>query len=250
MAALKSKFSAGAQLAPPKKLVQNALGAAKGTTGGGLQTIAANGGVTPGAPSPMPINPQFGADVNAAQLNLDTTLQGNQALRGQLGSQYGLGVDASGNVFDDKSNPWSKAAALQTAHDNAVRGTNTSYAARGQLYAGSRINAQNYNEEQTLRGRDALVREFMAANTGLKNSDLAATNAYNSAYSNAQAANTQYALEHPPDVAATAGAVAPLQDTNASAAPYKTVPGKDSKGNPGVWHIYPGANGKRVFVRG
>lgn len=217
-----------------------------------LQTIAPQGGVSAGAApaapdaAAMPINPQFGADVNSAQLNLSTTEQQNEAARSQLGSQYGFGVDASGNVIDDHSNPYSRAAALQTAHDIAVRGTNTSYAARGQLYAGSRINAQNYNETQALKGRDQLIREFMAQRSGLANSDAAARNAYLSAIGQASAANAQFALDHPPDVASTAT----LQGTPGatSAAPFKTVPGKDSKGNAGVWHVYP--DGRKVFVRG
>jgi hypothetical protein len=193
----------------------------------------------------MPVNPQFGADVNSAQLNLSTTTQQNEAARGQLGSTYGFGVDASGNVIDDHSNPYSRAAALQTAHDNAVRGTDTSYAARGQLYAGSRINAQNYNETQALKGRDQLIREFMAARTGLSNSDTAAQNSYLSAVGQANANNTQYALDRPPDAASTAT----LQSTPGATSKlaFKTVPGKDSSGNVGVWHVYPD---HKVFVRG
>lgn len=246
MAALRSAF---AKLTPGKAVKRPTVSlAGRPANGklGALQTIAPNGGVASPAASadsgasPMPVNPQFGADVNAAQLNLSTTTQQNEAARGQLGSEYGLGVDKSGNVIDDHSNPYSRAAALQTAHDNAVRGTDTSYAAQGQLYAGSRINAQNYNETQSLKGRDALIRDFMARRTGLANSDTAANNAYLNAISSASAANTQYALDHPPPPAASAT----LQDTPGAVTklPYKTVPGKG-----GVWHVY---SDHKVFVRG
>lgn len=251
MAALRSAF---AKLAPGKAVKRPTVSlAGRPANGklGALQTIAPLGGVAAPAADPAggavaaPVNPQFGSDVNAATLNRDTTLQQNDAAREQLGSQYGFGVDASGNAIDDHSNPYSRAAALQTAHDNAVRGTNTSYAANGQLYAGSRINAQNYNETQALKGRDALIREFMAARTGLANSDTGATNAYLNAIGQANANNTQFAIDHPPDVAATAT----LQGTPGatSKASFKTVPGKDSKGNAGVWHVYAD---HRVFVRG
>lgn len=169
--------------------------APKAANPGGL--LAANGGVTAtAAPAYAPaIDPQFGADVNAAQLNLSTTLQQNEAQRGQLGSSYGFGVDASGNVMDDHTNPFSKAAALQTSYDNSQRGTLNSYAARGQLYSGAIQNAQDWNQHQNLQGRDTLMREFMGARSQLDMSDTGAKNAYSSAVSQAQAQAAQYALE-------------------------------------------------------
>jgi hypothetical protein len=146
---------------------------------------------------PAPIDPSYGANVNAAQRNLTTTLQEDEAQRAQLGSTYGLGVDSAGNVVDDHSNPYSRAAALQTAYDNSVRGTNNAMAARGQLYSGALQNAQNYNAHQNLMGRDALVREFRNAQSALLKRDLSARNAYEDSISAAEAAKAIFALEHP-----------------------------------------------------
>lgn len=159
------------------------------------QAPAAAAAPAPAAPYTPPVDPQFGADVNTANLNLGTTLQQNQAARGQLGTVFGLGVDASGNTIDDHSNPFSRAAALQTSYDNSVRGTQNSYAARGQLYSGAVQEAQNWNARQNLQSRDNLVRSFMGARQRLDDSDLGAKNAYSSAVSQAQAAAARYALE-------------------------------------------------------
>lgn len=162
--------------------------------------MAAAPGVAPDAatadvaPAPGTLNPQFGADVGAATRNRDTTLQNDAADRTQLGSTYGFGVDATGNVFDDHTNPFSRAAALQTAYDQSVRGTTNSMAARGQAYSGAQQNAQDWNATQNLKGRDALIREFSSARTGLDRRDTAATNAYSDALSAAAAADAAFQL--------------------------------------------------------
>lgn len=164
------------------------------------------------APQAMPVDPQYGADVNAAQLGLTTTLQQNQAARGQLGQNYGFGVDAGGNVIDDPTNPYSQAMALQHAYEQRGAGIGTSYAARGQLYAGSLQVAKTENERSRLAGRDALIRNFMQARTRLDQGDTAAQNAYANAVSAAHAAEIARALEQRPDPgsvpAASAGVAA------------------------------------------
>lgn len=220
---------------------------------GGL--MAAAPAITAAAQAVMPVNPQFGADVNAASRNLDTTLQQNQAARGQLGSSYGFGVDAAGNAIDDHTNPWSKAAALQTSYDNSVRGTTNSYASRGQLYSGAIQNAQDWNARQNLQSRDVLIREFMGARQSLDSSDLSAKNAYSSAVESAQAAAAQYALEQAraadtsavPQAAAAAG---PNAQARANAvhggAPKITSNYKAPSGARGSLKVYP--DGTRVFV--
>lgn len=148
----------------------------------------------PPPPPPLPVDPQYKANVNAAQLGYNTTREQTQAARGQLGAQYGFGVGADGNVFDDHSNPFSRAAALQTAHDQRQSGNTNSYAARGQLYSGALLNAQNANERQNLQGRDVLIRQFMDARTNLDNRDTAANNALLNAKGAADAAALARAL--------------------------------------------------------
>ena len=58
-----------------------------------------------------------------------------------------FGVDHAGNRISDPNsplyNPYSRAALLQRTFENNKRGNTNSYAARGQLYAGSLVNAQN-----------------------------------------------------------------------------------------------------------
>jgi hypothetical protein len=60
----------------------------------------------------------------------------------------------------DPSNPFSRAAALQRSYDQAKRGATNSYAARGQLYAGSLQNAQNENAFGFQQGDNSLRSAF------------------------------------------------------------------------------------------
>lgn len=68
----------------------------------------------------------------------------------------------------DVSNPFSKASLLQKSFESAQRGTNAGFAARGHLYSGGRISAQNRNDFNNEQGNDALRRAFQdfIANTG------------------------------------------------------------------------------------
>lgn len=74
------------------------------------------------------------------------------------GQNYGY--DASGNLITSGAdlNPYAQAAVLKKNYDNTVRGTDTSYAAQGQLYAGSRLNAQNTNDWNYGTASDQLKR--------------------------------------------------------------------------------------------
>lgn len=262
MAPLRSAFG---KLAPGRATAPALNVAARSTAAGApgwkapaLTAASAAPAAAPATPAAaagaqaLPINPQYGADVNAAQRNLDTALQTDQAQRAGLGATYGLGVDATGNVIDDKSNPYSRAAALQTAYDQSVRGTNNSYAARGQLYSGAIQNAQNWNATQNGSRRDALIREFTSVRTGLDSRDLSARNAYQAAVDAAGAQNIQYGIDHPPDAAsvpAVATARPSSQDAASAAnggAPKITANYKAPSGARGILKVYP--NGRKVFV--
>lgn len=197
--ALKSKFSGGKLVVGKKTAAAPKLAtgkAPKPAVAPKPTTMAAGGGVnTDTSAYVAAINPSFGADINAAQLNLSTMLQRNQQLRSQLGSEYGFGVDASGNVVNDPSNPFSKAAALQTSYDVSQRATTNSMAARGQLYSGALQRGQDWNTTQNQKGRDALLRAFQGARSQLDYGDQDARNAYTNAVTAAQAAAAQAALE-------------------------------------------------------
>lgn len=139
------------------------------------------------APQPMQPDPVFMASIGAAQLGYNQQIQNNQYSRGQLGQTYGMGVTPQGGVFDDPSNPYSRAAAMQESYDNSKRGNTNSFAARGQLYAGSLQDAQNTSAENFDKGRDALIREFLGKQAALAQSDTAAGNALTIAATGAQA---------------------------------------------------------------
>lgn len=85
-------------------------------------------------PSPIPWSAQAETAMGTANRDRDFA-NTDLSLREQRARQdYG---------FDDMSNPYSRAAQLQRSYQNAQRGTTNSYAAAGQLYAGSLNNARN-----------------------------------------------------------------------------------------------------------
>lgn len=64
-----------------------------------------------------------------------------------------FGFDTQGNI--DPNNPFSRAALLKRSYDQSVKGNTNSYAAQGQLYAGSLQRAQNetrFGFEEGLHG--------------------------------------------------------------------------------------------------
>lgn len=165
-------------------------------------------GVTPApalGPQAQPIDPIFDAQMGSANRSFSQTIAGLGYQRGQLGSIYGLGINAQGVVVDDPSNPFSRAAAYQQLYDRSVKGTRNSMAARGQLYAGSLQNAQNENARMNTQRRDALIREFMAAQQSIAQRELAAQGAYQDAEGSARAEAIQRAIQNRPDAASVPG---------------------------------------------
>jgi hypothetical protein len=216
-------------------------------------TPAAPAGV-PVAPASLPVDPAYDAAVGSSNQSLATTLAALTAQRQQIGQTYGLRQEPTGNVIDDPTNPFSRAAALQLAYRQSQRGNTTSMAARGQLYSGSLQNAQNESTRQNQSGRDALIREFQARNADIDTRTQQAKDAFAAAQAQAEADRAARALAARPD-AAEAGGPAPAGAPPKGAGPslaaqanFRREPGRDSRGNRGVWHIYP--DGRRVFVRG
>ncbi len=227
-------FSSGTGYAAPSAPVARPVSAPTATQGPTAQAMA-----------PDAI---YQGQINSAQLGYAQQIAANQYERGQLGTTYGLRGDAQGGVFDDPSNPYSRAAALQESYDNAKRGNTNSYAARGQLYAGSLQNAQNTSADGFNKGRAALISEFLGRQASLAQSDLAARNGLESAALGAQGdalSRAQTAANNaPPELSAPAaggaapGAVAPklkagyqfVQDSGTRAGlSYKLVPGAGGK---------------------
>lgn len=200
----------------------------------------------PAAPAPLaqPVDPLRDSAVNQAGLLYNQSLQQAQYAQGQLGSNYGLGVDAGGGVYDDPSNPFSQAAGLQAAYDRSKQSNTTSYASQGQLYSGALQNAQDDAALTNARGRDSLIRNFQAANQNIQDQKLAAGNTLQDRIAQAASDSLARSLAAPPDAASLTPAAAP-----AAANPVvKTLTGqKDSQGRPGKINVH--ADGTRVFVR-
>lgn len=91
----------------------------------------------------------------SAITNANTHAEAEKDYQYGRGSQL-YGINAQGGF--DPTNPYSQAAVMKRNYDNSVRGTTNSYAANGQLYAGSLKNAQQQNDFQYGSGSDQLKR--------------------------------------------------------------------------------------------
>lgn len=142
------------------------------TAPGSATAPPASAGTSPGA-GPPPPDPQYDAAVAIAQRNRDARLAALSGQRAQTLNEYGFTpqTDAAGNVTAiafDPTNHFSRAALMKKAWNQKRAGATNSYAARGQLYAGSLQNAQDDANRGELQSDDALKRAllaFIAANT-------------------------------------------------------------------------------------
>lgn len=101
--------------------------------------------ITPSVFDPM-LDPSYAAAYSGIQ-NANQHAQANYDYQGHsIGQQYGY--DSGGGLISSGAdlNPYAVAAVMKRNYDNSVRGTNNSYAAQGQLYAGSLKNAQASND--------------------------------------------------------------------------------------------------------
>jgi hypothetical protein len=171
---------------------------------------AVGGAAKPPAPAGLPVDPFYDAAVGGANRNFAAELAQAQYQRGQLGQAYGLGVDPTGNVFEDVSNPYSRAATLQQLYDQSKRGSSTSMAAQGQLYSGAFQNAQNDLAQSHGRSRDAMIREFMAARDALTGRELGAGNARQDALAQAGSDAVMRAVANRPDPLSVPAVAAPV----------------------------------------
>lgn len=156
--------------------------------------------------SAMPIDPFYDAAIGSAQLQYNNAQQQAQYQLGQLGPEYGIGINAQGGVYDDPSNPFSRAAGMHTAYVNRQRSNNTSYAARGQLYGTSLQNAQNEAAHQNEIGRDALIRSFTAAQQRIRDTQTGAVSTLADRVAQAQSDSIGRAIANRPDAASVSPA--------------------------------------------
>lgn len=149
----------------------------------------------------MPLDPSYEADINSANRIREQTLLQLQTQRAALGSTYGFGVGADGSVYDDPSNPYSRAAVMQAAYDRNKAGSATSFAARGQLYSGANQTEQDFITKNNQQDRDALIRQFLSANNNITQGELTANNNSLSVGEQARANAINRALAARPDAA-------------------------------------------------
>lgn len=91
----------------------------------------------------------------------------------QKALEQDYGLDAGFN--DYQTNPYSRAALLEQTYQRANRGTVNSYAAAGQLYAGSTQNELGYNRDSNSLGSNSLWKEHNAALQGIRDERAAAS---------------------------------------------------------------------------
>jgi hypothetical protein len=117
--------------------------------------------------APLPVDPAYDQTLAGLGLKRDTTIQAldQQRLGGLSDYGYSATFDPSGNatsVAFDPNNPYSQAALLRKRYQQAQTGNTNSYAARGQLYAGSLQNAQNATTDSNNQAENGLQRSVMA----------------------------------------------------------------------------------------
>jgi hypothetical protein len=117
----------------------------------------------------LPPDPAYQMTMGGLTQTRDRHDRGLQQQRGAGLQEYGYTEDPNTHaVAFDPNNPYSQAALLRKHYQQAKTGNTTSYAAKGQLYAGSLQNAQNASTDQFNASDDALTRgiiNFLAANT-------------------------------------------------------------------------------------
>jgi hypothetical protein len=130
----------------------------------------------PGAPagftvatSTLPPDPTYDMQIGTFGKTRDDTIAGLVQQRGAGLQAYGYTEDPTTHAIAfDPNNPYSQAALLRKHYQQAKTGNTTSYAASGQLYAGSLQNAQNASTDQFNAGDNAIkqaVINFLANNT-------------------------------------------------------------------------------------
>jgi hypothetical protein len=119
--------------------------------------------------SSLPPDPAYQLTIGNLDKTQSDTLAGLTQQRGAGLQQYGYTEDPTTHAIAfDPHNPYSQAALLRQHYQQAKTGNTTSYAAQGQLYAGSLQNAQNASTDSYNASDNALTRaviNFLATNT-------------------------------------------------------------------------------------
>jgi hypothetical protein len=176
---------------------------------GSSTSTGAPTGVTVTPPS-LPPDPAYQLTLGALGGTRDNTLAALAQNRQAGLSSYGYTEDPSTHAIAfDPNNPYSQAALLRKHFQQSKLGNTTSYAAAGQLYAGSLQNAQNASTDQFDQGDNALktaIQNFLAKNT---QDASAANNAYDFNAAQALGQSVQNAPSNPLYSPAASAAIDP-----------------------------------------
>lgn len=184
--------------------------------------------------SPLPWDARYEQTVGGINRDRGNALAGLTAEEQRAKQEFG---------FDDPSNPFNRLKMLEQSFQNSQRGNTNSFANQGQLYSSALQDTQDATQKGYSQDRDTLRRSYDDILSGIQSRRIGVNSGADDAIGDAGWDRTQTALDNRPDPATTPAPAAPA----AAAKPYKEQPGKDSKGNPGVWHIWP--NGRKVFVK-
>lgn len=150
--------------------------------GSGLPSTATPS--APGAPVFDPnTDPTYLSQTGNENASLQTTLGGllNQLTSGLTSYGYKATFDPNdpfkvASLAYDPNNPYSKASLLRQSYTNAQRKNTNSYAAAGQLYAGSLNNAQDISTNNFNVGNDAIMKAVNNLISGIGNQAQTARN--------------------------------------------------------------------------
>lgn len=206
--------------------------------------------VAPPAAAPaaaLPPDASYEATIAGLASRRDSTVAGLGQQRQQGLLDYGYTEGAPGQIAFDPTNPYSQAAILKRNYDQARAGNTNSYAARGQLYSGALQNAQDESQFRQGQASDSLQKGLLAFLANNTQAQFGAGSDYNLGAGQALGDAIGRAPGNPAYNPVLSAAPTPAAATKATAGGPKVVAGKDSKGNPGVWHLWP--DGRKVFVR-
>lgn len=141
----------------------------------GMGKPAAPGAAPPAASpyTPAPWDSQYELSAAGARQKYANTVNNLGLKKTATEQDFGLG-----NGYNDyQSNPYSRAALLEQTYQKANRGTGNSYAASGQLYAGSLSTALDANRQAEAQSHDSLEKEYRNALQSIRDEEVAAKNA-------------------------------------------------------------------------
>jgi hypothetical protein len=203
----------------------------------------------------LPVDPTYDQQIAALMKRRDDSLAGltQQRTGGLLNYGYSATFDAAGNATGlsfDPNNPYSRAALARKHHQQAKTGTQNRYAASGQLYAGSLINAQNANDQGFAQDEDSRQKQLLSFLARNLSAQADARNAYEAGAGSASGERISRAQSSPLYNPATGDSEAPKQSAAEAADADPNTPGLQIDPSKWIKTAYTNANGHKVRIMG